>query len=189
MYIVVGLGNPGREYAKTRHNMGFMALDILAQRWNIPMTTKGFNGLYGKGLVGTEKVLLVAPQTFMNASGECVGAMARYFDVPNENILVIYDDIDLDVGRLRVRKSGSAGTHNGMKSLIAHLGGQNFPRVRVGVGKPAPGRNLADFVLGAPSGEDMQALEKALQASAEACEKIVKGCMDDAMQFANTFQP
>ena len=189
MYIVVGLGNPGKEYARTRHNMGFMALEILAQRWNIPMTTKGFQGLYGKGMVGSEKVMLVAPQTFMNASGECVGAMARYFDVPNDHVLVIYDDIDLDVGRLRVRKSGSAGTHNGMKSLIAHLNGQDFPRVRVGVGKPVAGQSLVDFVLGTPSKENMQLLDKSLQAAAEAAEIIVKGRMDDAMQFANTFQP
>ena len=143
MYMIVGLGNPGREYAQTRHNMGFLTLEVLAARWQIPITVKGFQGLYGKGLAEGQRVMLVAPQTYMNASGECVGAMARYFDVPLDHILVIYDDIDLPVGRLRVRQAGSAGTHNGMKSLIAHLGGGSFPRIRVGVGKPGcPWRTL-----------------------------------------------
>ncbi len=188
MYMIVGLGNPGREYAQTRHNMGFLTLDILAARWQIPLSVKGFQGLYGKGMAEGERVMLVAPQTYMNASGECVGAMARYFDVPKDHILVIYDDIDLPVGRLRVRQAGSAGTHNGMKSLIAHLGGGDFPRIRVGVGKPEPGMNLADYVLGIPPKAERDVLEQARQAAADAVTEILRGGMDGAMRLANTFQ-
>lgn len=188
MYIIVGLGNPGREYAQTRHNMGFLTLDVLAERWRIPLSTKGFQGLYGKGIAEGERVMLVAPQTYMNASGECVGAMARYFDVPKDHILVIYDDIDLPVGRLRVRQAGSAGTHNGMKSLIAHLGGGEFPRIRIGVGKPEPGTLLADYVLGIPNKAERETLAQVRQAAADAAAEIIRGDMDEAMRFANTFQ-
>ena len=188
MYMIVGLGNPGREYAQTRHNMGFLTLEVLAARWQIPVAFKGFQGLYGKGLAEGQKVMLVAPQTYMNASGECVGAMARFFDVPIDHILVIYDDIDLPVGRLRVRQAGSAGTHNGMKSLVTHLGGGGFPRIRVGVGKPEPGVSLVDYVLGVPPKTERATLEQAMQAAADAAAAIIRGGMDEAMRFANTFQ-
>lgn len=188
MYIIVGLGNPGRQYAETRHNMGFMALERLSRRWNIPLAAKGFQGHYGKGIVKGEKVLLVAPQTYMNASGECVGAMVRYFGVPTDHVLVIYDDIDLPVGRLRLRKSGSAGTHNGMKSLLAHLGTENFPRLRVGVGAPGPGVSMVDYVLGVPRAEERKVLALALDAALDTVEEIIADQMEAAMQYANRFE-
>ena len=134
MYIIAGLGNPTREYEKTRHNVGFDTIDVLADKLNTSVDEKKFKGLYGKGIIAGEKVILLKPQTFMNLSGESVREAADFYKVDPEHIIVIYDDISLDVGQLRIRKKGSAGGHNGIKNIIAHLGTQEFPRIKVGVG-------------------------------------------------------
>lgn len=148
MYIIVGLGNPSKQYEGTRHNAGFMTLDVLADRYNIDISEKKHKALCGKGVIEGNKVVLLKPQTFMNLSGESVRAAADFYKVAPEEIIVIYDDISLEPGQLRVRKKGSAGGHNGMKNIIAHLGTQDFPRIRVGVGEKPAGMDLADYVLG-----------------------------------------
>lgn len=147
MHIIIGLGNPGREYQRTRHNVGFDVLDVLSEKTGIALTKSAMHGLIGEGFVGGEKVALVKPQTYMNLSGQCVTELVSWYKAPMENTLVIYDDIDLPLGKLRLRANGSAGTHNGMRSVIGLLGRQDFPRLRVGVGRKPEGWELADWVL------------------------------------------
>lgn len=156
MYIIAGLGNPTREYEKTRHNVGFDTIDVLADKLNTSVDEKKFKGLYGRGIIAGEKVILLKPQTFMNLSGESVREAADFYKVDPEHIIVIYDDISLDVGQLRIRKKGSAGGHNGIKNIIAHLGTQEFPRIKVGVGDKPPRMDLADYVLSRFSKEDRE---------------------------------
>ena len=134
MHIVIGLGNPGREYQRTRHNVGFDVIDVLSEKLGIALTRSAMHGLIGEGYVGGEKVLLVKPQTYMNLSGQCVTELVSFYKPPMENVMVVFDDIDLPLGKLRLRRDGSAGTHNGMRSIIGLLGRQDFPRLRVGVG-------------------------------------------------------
>ena len=148
MKVIAGLGNPGDKYKGTRHNMGFGVLEELSDRWNIPIRNKEFKGLTGKGMFAGEKVILVKPQTFMNNSGECIGPLAKYYGVAPEDVIVVFDEIALEPGHIRVRAKGSAGGHNGMKSIIAHLGTEDFPRVRIGVGEKPEGGDLANWVLG-----------------------------------------
>ena len=158
MYLIAGLGNPGLKYRKTPHNAGFMALDALADALGARFTKKG-NGKIAEARIGGEKVLLVKPQTFMNLSGDCIAPLAAYYKIPSEHIAVCYDDKDLPMGKLRTRAEGSAGSHNGMKSIIARLGGDGFPRIRIGVGaKPRPDYDLADWVLGKFPAEDAKAM-------------------------------
>jgi len=185
MIILACLGNPGTQYRGTRHNVGFAVAEKLASRFGITLTTKGFFGLYGTAIVSGKKVVVIEPQTFMNDSGRCVEAIRHYYQVDPENVWVIYDDIDMDEGRLRIRLSGSAGTHNGMRSIVAHLGTQKFPRLRVGVGKPAPGRDLVDHVLGRPSLEGQEKLHVSTDKAVEAIEIMLRDGADLAMQFAN----
>lgn len=147
MYLVAGLGNPGDKYAYTWHNCGFLTLELLADSAGITLNKTKFNGLYGQGRINGEQVLLVKPQTFMNNSGECIAPLARYYKIEPSHVIVIYDDIDINVGKTRVRLSGSAGTHNGMKSIIACMGTQNFPRVRIGTGPVPEHFDLISFVL------------------------------------------
>ena len=147
MYIIVGLGNPGKQYENTRHNVGFNVIDILAEEYGISVTKMKHKALIGEGRVGSEKVVLVKPVTYMNLSGESLAEIYNFYKVETSNIVVIYDDIDLDVGKIRIRKKGSGGTHNGMRSIVKCLGTTDFPRVRIGVSKPQPGRDLANFVL------------------------------------------
>ena len=147
-YLIFGLGNPGDKYKKTRHNCGYMAIDVLAEKLGADFAKKKFNSEYASIKKDGIKVVLVKPLTYMNNSGEAVSAFKRYFQADNEHIIVIYDDIDLPSGNIRVRKSGSAGTHNGMRSIVAALGAENFPRVRVGIGRPPEKLDLADYVLG-----------------------------------------
>ena len=154
MYIIVGLGNPGDKYEKTRHNVGFNVIDLLAKEYSIDVSKLKHKALIGEGRVGTEKVILVKPMTYMNLSGESVVDICNYYNVDLENVIVIYDDIDLDVGKIRIRKKGSGGTHNGMRSIIKCLGSNEFPRVRVGISKPKNGQDLADFVLSRFAKED-----------------------------------
>ena len=187
MRIIVGLGNPGHEYERTRHNMGFLAMDRLSEKLGISLTSRGFEGLFGTGMAGSEKVMLIKPQTFMNNSGQCVGEALRYYHLDPAEVMVMYDDIDLPLGRLRLRMSGSAGTHNGMRSVVAHLDSQNFPRLRVGVGKPADAQELVNHVLDVPGKAEWERLNPALDATAEVVQLWLRGETERAMQLANRF--
>ncbi len=174
-WIIAGLGNPGKKYEHSRHNVGFDTLDILADSLHTRVDRIKFKALTGMADIGGEKVLLMKPQTYMNLSGQAVRQAADFYKVPPEHIIVLFDDISLDPGRVRVRADGSAGGHNGIKSIIAELGSQNFPRVKVGVGsKPHPDYDLADWVLGRFSGEDKKQAEAAMRRAAEAAAEIVR---------------
>lgn len=174
-WLIVGLGNPGREYEKTRHNAGFRALDILSEKLGCKVDKAKFQGLYGQVNYKGKKLLLLKPQTFMNLSGRSVLQLSAFFHVPPQNIIVLFDDISLAPGALRIRKDGSAGGHNGIKSIIAELGSQDFPRVKIGVGaKPHPDYDLADWVLSAFSAQEEKALVPALERAADAALTIVE---------------
>ena len=184
-WLIVGLGNPGPEYAKTRHNCGFRALDILAQKLGCKVDKGKFEGLYGQTTYEGHKLFLLKPLTYMNLSGRSVLQLSAYFNIPPQRIVVIFDDISLDIGRLRIRSNGSAGGHNGIKSIISQLGSQNFPRVKVGVGaKPNPDFDLADWVLSAFSASEEKSLQAALDRAADAALCIVsQGTMEAANRF------
>lgn len=185
-WIVVGLGNPGAQYAHTRHNAGFDSLDILSSRWMTPINKKKFKGMITEVNRGNKRVVLCMPQTFMNLSGECVAELLSWYKVPMDRLLVIYDDIDLPLGRLRVRKSGSAGTHNGMRSILQHVSNQNFPRIRVGVGAKPEGWDLADWVLSKYMiREEQDAMHKAFTAAADCVEDWLDHGIEHAMQEFN----
>jgi PTH1 family peptidyl-tRNA hydrolase len=174
-WLIVGLGNPGREYEKTRHNAGFRALDILADKLGCKVDKLKFQGLYGQVNHKGRKLLLLKPQTYMNLSGRSVLQLSAFFHVPPQNIIILFDDISLEPGRLRLRKDGSAGGHNGIKSIISELGSQDFPRVKIGVGaKPHPDFDLADWVLSAFSAQEEKALQPALERAADATLAIIE---------------
>lgn len=183
MHIIIGLGNPGKEYARTRHNVGYMAVDTLSERLGIPLDRRGFRSLYGEGRLGGERVILAKPETFMNASGFAAVDLVNWYKPFHDEITVIYDDIDLPCGALRIRKNGSAGTHNGMRSLTEQLGFEDYPRIRIGIGKPLHG--LIDHVLGAPDGDDAKAIDEAVRTAAEAAEMIIRGQIDEAQTKFN----
>ncbi len=186
-WIIAGLGNPGMTYANTRHNAGFMALDQLAKSSSIDVKTMRFKSDCGDGNVGGQRCLIMKPTTFMNLSGEAISQAAAFYKIPPERIVIMYDDISLPPGKLRIRRKGSAGGHNGMKSIIALLGTDEFPRVRIGVGaKPNPDYDLADWVLSKFTEEDMKNLTPALENAAKAAELIVQGKMDEAMNKFST---
>lgn len=186
MYIIVGLGNPGKQYAHTRHNVGFDMIDILADKYNISVDIKKHKALCGKGMIGGQKVVLAKPQTFMNLSGESVRELVDFYKIdPEEELIVIYDDISLEPGQLRVRPKGSAGGHNGIKNIIAHLGTQVFKRVKVGVGEKPKGYDLADYVLGHFSKEDRMLMEDAFGRAAEAAVCMMNDSMEHAMNQYN----
>lgn len=185
MYLIAGLGNPTREYEKTRHNVGFDTIDVLADRINTDVAERKFKGLYGKGMLGGEKVILLKPQTFMNLSGESVRAAADFYKIPPDHIIVIYDDISLDVGHLRIRTKGSAGGHNGIKNIIAHLGTQEFPRIKIGVGGKPPRMDLADYVLSRFLAEERKIMETAFRDAAEAAGVLIAEGPDAAMNRFN----
>ena len=185
MYVVVGLGNPGKQYDKTRHNVGFDVIDILAEEYGISVSKIKHKALIGEGRVGSEKVLLVKPQTYMNLSGETLIDIYNYYKVDMENIIVIYDDIDLDVGKIRIRKKGSGGTHNGMRSITKCLGSTDFPRVRVGVSKPRPGQDLADFVLSRFRKEEADDVQLGLEKAAKSVDVMIRDNIDLAMNKYN----
>ncbi|NLV87961.1 MAG: aminoacyl-tRNA hydrolase [Tissierellia bacterium] len=186
MFVVVGLGNPGRAYANTRHNVGFDTIDILASRNNIKINKIKFKSVYGEGQIGNEKVMLVKPQTYMNNSGITVKDIYNYYKVPIENIIVIVDDIDIDFASVRVKRKGSAGTHNGLKSIIYLLEDDNFPRVKIGIGKKPENQDLADFVLSRFSKDEREIIEETLNTAAESVEAIIKEGIDNAMNKFNT---
>ncbi|RKD35166.1 aminoacyl-tRNA hydrolase [Lacrimispora algidixylanolytica] len=185
MFIIAGLGNPSREYEKTRHNVGFEAIDLLADKLLVNLTDKKHRACCGIGMIGTEKVILSKPQTYMNLSGESIGSMADYYKVEPDHIIVICDDINLEEGQLRIRAKGSAGGHNGLKSIINHLGSQEFLRIRVGVGEKPKEMDLADYVLGRFPKAQEALMEDAYKAAAEASIMVVEDGADAAMNLYN----
>lgn len=184
MYIVAGLGNPGKRYEATRHNVGFDTIDLLAYRNKVKINKLKHKALYGEVFWGGEKVLLVKPQTFMNLSGESLRDFVEFYKIDTKNLIVIYDDIDLDVGTLRIRPKGSAGTHNGMRSIIYQLQSDDFPRVRIGIGRPAFG-DLADFVTNRFTKEEIPSVRKTIERAALAVETMVKDGVERAMNQFN----
>ncbi|CEQ25619.1 peptidyl-tRNA hydrolase [[Clostridium] sordellii] len=185
MYVIVGLGNPGKQYEHTRHNVGFDVIDILAKEYGISVTKIKHKALIGEGRVGSEKVILVKPQTYMNLSGETLIDIYNYYKVDSNNIVVIYDDIDLEVGKIRIRKKGSGGTHNGMRSILKCLGTNEFPRVRIGVSKPRQGQDLADFVLSRFRKEEADDIQDGLEKAAKAVDCMIIENLDLAMNKYN----
>ena len=186
MYLIVGLGNPEEEYSKTRHNMGFNTIDKIAKKYDIEFDKNKFEGIYGIGSIYGEKVILLKPQTYMNLSGNSVKEVVDFYKLTNEDLVVIYDDISLDVGRLRLREKGSAGGHNGVKSIIAHLGTDVFPRIKVGVGQPNV--DLVNYVLGKFTSKEMEVLSESIDASTKAVSEIIKYDVKSAMNKFNGFK-
>ena len=189
MYIIAGLGNPGKEYAHTRHNAGYDTLDILADKHNIGVDSVKFKGLMGKGSINGVKVILLKPLTYMNLSGDSIREAVDYYKIdPESELIVIYDDIYLDPGNIRIRKQGSAGGHNGMKSIISRLGTEGFPRVRIGVGEKPKSYELKDYVLGHFSQEEREEMQEGMINAVNAIEKILAGDIDGAMTEYNRKQ-
>lgn len=189
-WLIVGLGNPGREYEKSRHNCGFRALDILAENLSCKVDKLKFQGLYGQVNYNGTKVFLLKPQTFMNLSGRSVLQLSAYFNIPPQRIIVLFDDISLEPGRLRIRANGSAGGHNGIKSIIQEVGSQEFPRVKIGVGaKPNPEYDLADWVLSSFSANDEKALAISLKNAADAALAIIDHGVPEAANRFNGSHP
>ena len=185
-WLVVGLGNPGPKYEWTRHNMGFLVIDELAEREKIPVQKLKYRALTNTALIGGRSVLLMKPTTYMNLSGESVGEAARFYKIPPERVLVISDDVALPQGKLRVRRSGSAGGHNGLKNIISHLGSDQFPRIKVGVGgKPHPDHDMADWVLGKFTGQDRKVMEEAIARADDAVTLFLEQGPDQAMAKIN----
>lgn len=185
MFVVVGLGNPGKEYTNTRHNVGFDTIDILAERNNIKINKIKFKSVFGEGNIGGEKVLLVKPQTYMNNSGIAIRDIFQFYKVPIENIIVIVDDIDIDFSSVRIRGKGSAGSHNGLKSAIYHLQRDDFPRIKIGIGKKHPEEDLANFVLSRFSKDERFEIDISIKTAAEAVETIIEQGIDSAMNKFN----
>lgn len=188
MYIIVGLGNPGRKYTATRHNVGFDAITRLSDDYNISLNIKKHKAICGKGYIEGVKVLLAQPQTYMNLSGESVRDMVDFYKVQAQNIIVIYDDVDLDVGQLRIRREGSAGGHNGIKSIISHLKSKDFPRVRIGIGKKPAEWDLADYVLSKFSDRENNIIREGIKKSSDAVKTIITSDIDKAMNIYNRKQ-
>ena len=184
MYIIAGLGNPGSKYENTRHNMGFKAIDAMASEFGIDVNRAKFKGLIGEGRIGSEKVILLKPQTYMNLSGQSVREIMNFYKIPEENLIVIYDDFDLPIGSIKKKKSGGPGTHNGMKSVVQELGSRKFPRVRVGIGS-SDGSTI-QFVIGKVGKDEQQILNEAAEAAASAAADIIRIGIENAMNIHNT---
>lgn len=183
MYLIAGLGNPGKEYEKTRHNVGFTAIDYLAYKYNISVSKIKFKGIYGDGIIGGEKCILLKPQTYMNLSGESVREISEYFKIDTDKIIVVYDDVALEPGKVRIRPKGSAGGHNGMKSIIYQLQSDEFVRVRFGVGEPE--HDMTNHVLGKFSEADGNKVSDAIRTLPEIIESIIRKGVNDAMNKFN----
>lgn len=185
MFLIVGLGNPGKEYDGTRHNIGFAAVDYIADKYNIELNRIKFKGVFGEAFINGKKVILLKPTTYMNLSGESIREVINFYKISNEEVIVIYDDISLEVGRLRIREKGSHGGHNGIKSIIANLGTDVFPRVKIGVG--APKGNLVSHVLGKFSEDEIEILRETIKASSDAVSIMLKSDTKEAMNKFNGF--
>ena len=186
MYYIVGLGNPGLQYENTRHNVGFMTIDYLANKYDIDVRKSKFKSLYGQGEISGHKVMLIKPQTYMNNSGEAVRDLRNFYKFDIDKLIVIYDDIDIDFGTIRIRKKGSAGSHNGMKSIIYQIQDDKFPRIKVAIGKKPEKRELANFVLSGFSKEEVNILEDEIRLASEGIEIILKEDIDKAMNKCNS---
>ena len=184
MFVIAGLGNPGKKYEKTRHNMGFLVIDKLAEKNDIKVNKIKHKSLVGDGFISGRKSLLVKPQTYMNLSGEAIREVVDYYDVAMEELIVIYDDFDLEIGTIRIRKNGSAGSHNGMKNIIQHLHDSDFPRIRLGIGKSG-NLDWKDFVLGKLGGDEQKAIDEAVENAADAIMCILEEGIDRAMNKYN----
>ena len=186
MFLIVGLGNPTKQYEKTRHNIGFDVMDALADKYNISISENKHKALCGKGVIEGMKVVLAKPQTYMNLSGESVAELVNYYKLdPESELIVVFDDISLEPGNIRIRKKGSAGGHNGIKNIIAQLGTDTFQRIKVGVGEKPKGYDLAAYVLGHFHGEDLEIMEEGYEKAISATEEILKGEIDAAMNEYN----
>lgn len=185
MYLIVGLGNPEEDYSNTRHNMGFDTINKIAKQYEIEVTKKKFKGLYGIGTIEGEKVILLKPQTYMNLSGESIIEVINFYKIEKEKLIIIYDDIDTEKGKIKLRKTGGPGTHNGMKSVVEQIKTRDFARVKVGIGMPADKSNLIEYVIGAISDEDKEILDKSTTLAKEAVIEIIKNGIDNAMNKMN----
>ena len=185
MYLIVGLGNPEPEYSKTRHNMGFDVINKLSNKYEINVNKSKWKGLVGTGIIENEKVILLKPQTFMNLSGESIREVMDFYNLENKDIIIIYDDMDIEKGEIKVRKTGGPGSHNGMKSVIENLPNNRFKRVRVGIGKPENKSDMINYVIGKVSDEEQEILDKGTEKAKEAVIEIVKNGVDSAMNKYN----
>ncbi|MBE6038285.1 MAG: aminoacyl-tRNA hydrolase [Anaerofustis stercorihominis] len=183
MYLIAGLGNPGRDYENTRHNIGFDVVDYYAKKYNLSFDRSKFDGIYAQGIIHSQKVILLKPMTFMNLSGQSVAPFANYFDIPHENIILIHDDIEFDVGTVKIRKKGSGGTHNGMKDVVKMIG-QDFPRIRVGVGNDKK-MELYSYVLGRIPDEERKILDGAVEKCGLILDEYLTNGIDSAMNLYN----
>ena len=187
MKLIVGLGNPEEEenYSNTRHNMGFDVINLLASKYNIEISRTKFQGLYGSGTIENEKVILLKPQTYMNNSGESIIEFMKFYKLSENDLLVIYDDIDIEPGKIRIKRNGSASTHNGMKSIVYNLKNENFPRVRIGIGKPSNGNDMISHVIGNIPEEEMKTLKNGIELGEKAVETILEKGIETAMNLYN----
>lgn len=186
MYFIVGLGNPGKQYENTRHNIGFLTIDYLANKHNINVKKSKFKSLFGQGEISGQKVMLVKPQTYMNNSGEAIRELMNFYKFKEDELIVIVDDIDIDFGKIRIKQKGSAGTHNGMKSIIYQLQFDTFPRIKVAVGKKPEYMDLANFVLSGFSEREIEIIREEIKLSSEAVETILENGIDKAMNKFNS---
>ena len=185
MYLIIGLGNPEEEYRKTRHNMGFNAINKIAEQYGIKVNKSKFQGLYESAIIEGKKVMLIKPQTYMNLSGECIKQFVDFYKIPNEDILVIYDDMDIEPGKIKIRKKGGAGGHNGMKSIIKMLGTEEFARIRTGIGRPEHSGDDINYVIGAIPEEEIPKLQEGVEKAKEAVIEKLKNGIDSAMNKLN----
>ena len=185
MYLIVGLGNPETDYSKTRHNMGFNVINKISEKYGIEVNKKKFDGLIGEGMIEGEKVLLLKPQTYMNLSGKSIIQVINFYKIPLENICVIYDDMDVEKGKIKIRKKGSAGSHNGMKSVIEELGSEEFTRIRIGIGKPEFEGDNINYVIGPIPESELKILDEGTTKGAEAVVEIFKIGVDNTMNKYN----
>lgn len=185
MYLIIGLGNPEEDYSNTRHNMGFDTINKLAKQYEIQINKKKFKGLYGTGTIENEKVILLKPQTYMNLSGESIIEAINFYKINENKIIIIYDDIDTKTGKIKIRKTGGPGTHNGMKSVVEHIKTKNFARVKVGIGMPENKQDLINYVIGAIPEEERKILDEATMLAKDAVVEIIKSGVDNAMNKFN----
>lgn len=185
MYLIVGLGNPEEEYSKTRHNMGFNTINKLAEKYNIEVKQKKFQALYGSGIINNEKVILLKPQTYMNLSGKSIKQFIDFYKIENDHILVIYDDMDVEVEKIKIRKKGGPGSHNGMKSVVHELITDDFPRIRVGIGRPIDEYDAIDYVIGKLEEDEYSKLEIGIEKAKEAVIEYIKNGIDSTMNKYN----